>query len=94
MKRLLAVALLLGLVAAACGGASDEETTTTPAPAAVETTQPPAPAPTAGTLAEVRARGSLRCGVSTGAIGFSEPQEDGSYNGFDADFCRALAAVV
>ena len=95
MKRLLAVVLLLGLVAAACGGA-DDETTTTPAPAAVETTQPPAPAeePMMGTLATVLDRGALRCGVSTGAIGFSEPQEDGSYNGFDADFCRALAAVV
>jgi len=96
MKRLLAVVLLLGLVAAACGGDADDETTTTPAPAAVETTQPPAPAeePMMGTLATVLDRGMLRCGVSTGAIGFSEPQEDGSYNGFDADFCRALAAVV
>lgn len=46
------------------------------------------------TLDEVLARGSLRCGVSTTAIGFAEPQEDGSFNGFDADFCRLLAAAL
>jgi len=68
-----------------------------------ETTAPPAgddggdvgAQPAGGsTLDEVTARGSLRCGVSTGAIGFAEPQDDGSFNGFDADFCRAVAAAL
>ena len=36
----------------------------------------------------------LRCGVGDSAIGFAEPQEDGSYNGFDADYCRAVAAAI
>ena len=36
----------------------------------------------------------MRCGVSTSAIGFAEPQDDGSYKGFDADYCRAVAAAV
>ena len=105
MKRLVATFLLLGLAAAACGGEADDGTTTQatqPAEttaAAEETTTTAAPAPPAeepmmGTLATVMDRGMLRCGVSTGAIGFSEPQDDGSYNGFDADFCRAVAAVV
>ena len=102
MKRLATTALLLGLAAAACGGEAEETTTqATAAPAAAEETTttaapaaPPAEEPMMGTLATVTDRGMLRCGVSTGAIGFSEPQDDGSYNGFDADFCRAVAAVV
>ena len=79
--RLTGVGLcLLVLVVASCGPSSGTVT---------------APGETAGgTLAEVQARGSLRCGVSTSRIGFAEPQADGSFAGFDADFCRALAAVV
>ena len=46
------------------------------------------------TLAEVQARGTLRCGVATAAIGFAVPTPEGSYEGFDADFCRAVAAAV
>ena len=102
MKRLATTALLLGLAAAACGGeAADETTTPTTAPAAAEETTttaapaaPPAEEPMMSTLAAVTDRGMLRCGVSTSARGFAEPQDDGSYNGFDADFCRAVAAVV
>ena len=96
------VALLCGLVlmvGASCAG--EEGTTTTQASTAASeaatTTEPEEVVivPTqGGTLAEVQARGSLRCGVSTSAIGFAEPQEDGSYKGFDADFCRAVAAAV
>lgn len=48
----------------------------------------------AGTLDEVRKRGSLACGVSMGLLGFSEQKPDGSWAGFDVDFCRALAAVI
>lgn len=47
-----------------------------------------------GTLDEVRKRGSLSCGVSMGLLGFSEQKPDGSWAGFDVDFCRALAAVI
>ena len=36
-------------------------------------------------------RGELRCGVSTA---FSETQPDGSQTGFDADYCRAVAAAL
>jgi general L-amino acid transport system substrate-binding protein len=48
----------------------------------------------AGTLDDVRARGTLTCGVSTGLLGFSEQKPDGSWAGFDVDFCRAVAAVI
>ena len=47
-----------------------------------------------GALAEVRARGALRCGVATSAIGFAAPQADGTYTGLDADLCRAVAAAA
>lgn len=46
-----------------------------------------------GTLEQVRQRGSLQCGVSTGLYGFSF-QQDGKWAGFDVDFCRAVAAAV
>ena len=47
-----------------------------------------------GLLDEVRARGELVCGVSGTTVGFSERQPDGSYAGFDVDYCRAVAAAV
>jgi len=48
----------------------------------------------AGTLDDVKARGSLSCGVSNGLGGFSERTSDGKWTGFDVDFCRALAAAI
>ncbi|HWU36214.1 MAG TPA: transporter substrate-binding domain-containing protein, partial [Candidatus Acidoferrum sp.] len=46
------------------------------------------------TLSKVRARGSLRCGVSEGIAGFSAPDAAGRWTGLDADFCRAVAAAA
>jgi general L-amino acid transport system substrate-binding protein len=34
------------------------------------------------------------CGVSQGLPGFSIQEADGSYSGFDADYCKAIAAAV
>lgn len=48
----------------------------------------------AGTLDDVKARGTLNCGVSTGLAGFSTPDANGFWGGFDVDYCRALAAAV
>ncbi|PIE56292.1 MAG: amino acid ABC transporter substrate-binding protein [Desulfobulbus propionicus] len=48
----------------------------------------------ASTLEEVRRRGEVVCGVSTGLPGFSSPDEQGIWRGLDVDFCRALAAAV
>jgi general L-amino acid transport system substrate-binding protein len=54
-----------------------------------------APAPVTGnTLDAIRARGSLLCGVSTGLAGFSMPDSQGAWRGFDVDFCRAVAAAI
>jgi general L-amino acid transport system substrate-binding protein len=46
------------------------------------------------TLAQVKTRGSLVCGVNEGLPGFSNVDERGVWSGFDVDFCRALAAAV
>src|SRR5262245_24512958 len=48
----------------------------------------------AGTLDTIKQRGTLVCGVSTGFAGFSAPDSQGNYKGFDVDYCRALAAAV
>src|SRR5499427_4673023 len=47
----------------------------------------------AQTLAAVKERGVLVCGVSEGILGFSIETATG-WTGFDVDFCRALAAAV
>ena len=46
------------------------------------------------TLAAVRGRGTLACGVSTGVAGLSQADSQGNWRGLDADFCRAVAAAV
>ncbi len=48
----------------------------------------------AGTLEDVKARGVLRCVVSTGIAGFAYPDAKGVWKGFDIDFCRATAAAI
>ena len=48
----------------------------------------------AGTLDDVKARGKLNCGVSTGLVGFAAPDANGEWDGFDVVVCRAVAAAV
>ena len=52
------------------------------------------PAQAGKTLDGIKQRGTIQCGVSTGVAGFSLPDSQGKWSGFDADFCRALAAAV
>ena len=47
-----------------------------------------------GFLARVKARGNLICGVNGGLAGFGLVAPDGTVTGFDADFCRAMAAAI
>ncbi len=44
------------------------------------------------TLAHIKSRGTLRCGVSEGIAGFSIQDAAGRWSGMDVDFCRAVAA--
>lgn len=53
-----------------------------------------APAVTGSTLDAIRARGTVICGVSTGLAGFSLPDTQGNWRGFDVDYCRALAIAL
>lgn len=48
----------------------------------------------AATLDDVKAKGHLQCGVSTGLAGFSFTDDAGGWDGFDVDFCRAMAAAI
>lgn len=48
----------------------------------------------ADTLAAVKQRGQLACGVSTGVAGLSQADSRGEWRGIDTDFCRAVAAAV
>jgi general L-amino acid transport system substrate-binding protein len=50
-----------------------------------------APSPT---LEKVRKNGYLRCGVSEGLPGFSNPDAKGNWTGIDVDFCRAIASAI
>jgi general L-amino acid transport system substrate-binding protein len=53
-----------------------------------------ATAASAGTLADIKARGVLRCGVAPNSPGFAFKDAQGNYKGFDIDFCHAIAAAV
>lgn len=48
----------------------------------------------ADTLSTVKERGKINCGVSQGVAGFSSPDDQGKWTGFDIDFCRAVSAAV
>ncbi|MGD1877566.1 MAG: amino acid ABC transporter substrate-binding protein [Kiloniellaceae bacterium] len=49
---------------------------------------------TAGTLDDVKAKGFVQCGVSTGVPGFSFTDDSGNWQGFDPAVCQAVAAAV
>ncbi len=48
----------------------------------------------AGTLDDVKKKGFVQCGVSTGLAGFSAPDDKGNWTGLDVDVCRALSAAI
>ncbi|MBR0668896.1 amino acid ABC transporter substrate-binding protein [Roseomonas hellenica] len=55
--------------------------------------QPAAPAGT-DTVAAIRARGTLICGVAPSTAGFSLPDSRGEWRGLDVDTCRTVAAAL
>lgn len=54
----------------------------------------PAADQSSSTLAAVKSRGRLNCGVHQGLVGFAHTDNRGAWRGFDVDFCRATAAAV
>lgn len=70
--------------------------TAAPCPECPKCPEAPAAAPAAGKRLDiVKERGKLICGVNGGLPGFSYlDQATGKMVGFDADFCRAIAAAI
>ncbi|MDB5621598.1 MAG: hypothetical protein JWR39_161 [Devosia sp.] len=48
----------------------------------------------ADTLADVKAKGYVQCGVTGGVAGFSAPDANNKWAGLEVDFCRAVAAAI
>ena len=97
--------VVLALVVTACGdqpppsASPGDESPAAESPGetvAASESAAPTEAPPAGDgiLAEVQGRGELICGVNGSLPGFSFLDENGVNTGFDADFCRAVAAAV
>ena len=81
-------ALCLSLCLAACNR-PEPAPTAAPEPGATEAQPQVSP-----TLAKVRARRRLKCGVDQDKPGFAQRDLVGQWRGFDVDFCRAVAAAV
>jgi general L-amino acid transport system substrate-binding protein len=97
-KRFAAIAVALAVTLAGCTTAADDDAAQTTAAGGdtgetTGTTEAAAPS-AGGRLAEVQARGSLRCGVNDAVPGFGFVDADGNFSGFDIDYCRAVAAAV
>ena len=45
-------------------------------------------------LDDIMDRGILRCGVHVGKAGFAKPDNDGTWVGFDIDYCKAFAIAI
>jgi general L-amino acid transport system substrate-binding protein len=93
--RKLALLLPATLIMAACvapaAPAAAPAAPAAEAPAAAEV----APAAQTGNrLQIVQDRGNIICGVNDQLPGFGFLETDGSYAGFDVDFCKAVAAAV
>ncbi|ETF03677.1 amino acid ABC transporter substrate-binding protein [Advenella kashmirensis W13003] len=48
----------------------------------------------AATLDNVKQRGAVVCGATTGFAGFSAPDAKGEWQGLDVDLCKSIAAAV
>jgi general L-amino acid transport system substrate-binding protein len=88
-RRVAAVLIGLVLVTAACTRGDDDEGEQQPTG---QTGQEPAPAESL--LQTVLDRGTLRCGVNNTVPGFGFETAEGQIEGFDIDFCKAIAAAV
>ena len=97
-KQVLIIAILVAMIAvlgAACASApTSPDTTGGPVQTVIVTVEVPVAAAGANTLETVLARGRLVCGGNQAVPGFGFLLEDGTFSGFDIDYCRALAAAI
>ncbi|HEX9823414.1 MAG TPA: amino acid ABC transporter substrate-binding protein [Actinomycetota bacterium] len=87
--KLTALAAVSVLVLSACGRGEDE-----PEPQAEETTDPGQGEEQVSLLQTVLDRGTLNCGVNNTVPGFGFDPGTGEIDGFDTEFCRAIATAV
>jgi general L-amino acid transport system substrate-binding protein len=93
--RWAATALALSLVVGACTGDDDDD-----GDAAPETSEPTTAGAEitlvqeGGALDDIRERGTIRCGTRDALPGFAVLTPEGEHVGFDADFCRVIAAAI
>ena len=95
--QLLAVLFAFTLITAACGDDDDSgSSSASESSESAESTEDEVTLTQDGDslLDTVKARGTLNCGVSGAAVAFSTLDPSGEMVGFDADFCRAVAAAV
>ncbi len=95
---LFAILAMVVLTVSACGAAAPAETvaeapaeTSGPAPAADTEAQE---AGAQSTLDVVKERGKIVCGMNQAVPGFGFLMTDGSFAGFDVDYCKAVAAAI
>ncbi|WP_396593332.1 amino acid ABC transporter substrate-binding protein [Brevundimonas sp. R86498] len=80
---------------AACGSETDRVAAGPEGDVPTATTGPAVQAPVESpTLAAIKRRGRLNCGVNQGLVGFAYLDNRGEWRGFDVDFCRGLAAAI
>ena len=92
--RKLAALLPIGLIMAACVAPPAPAASAADAPAEAAAAPEAPAAQSASRLQIVTDRGDLICGVNDQLPGFGILASDGSYAGFDVDFCKAVAAAV
>ena len=84
------LSMVVGMIIAACMSPAS-------GPAVVESDEPAAPAmqeETQSTLSIVQERGKLICIGNASLPGFGFLDSEGSFSGFDVDYCAALAAAI
>ncbi|HEY3140853.1 MAG TPA: amino acid ABC transporter substrate-binding protein, partial [Acidimicrobiales bacterium] len=84
-------AVLLVLGAAAC---SDDDSSKDSSSAADSSSGDGGGDSSGSVLQQVKDRGTLNCGVNDSVPGFGFQNEQGDFEGFDIDYCKAVAAAV
>lgn len=92
--RWIALLVLLALVLGACSSSDDGGDDSADDDGSDTTEETVELVQGGGRLAAVQDAGELVCGVNDGVPGFGFVEEDGSYSGFDIDFCKVIAAAV
>ena len=96
-RRLIITGLMLvvvSLLAAGCFHSDDENGNGNGEAAQTDTGGEDSGQEGGGVFQQVQDRGNVICGVNDAVPGFGTATEGGEYEGFDIDYCRAVAAAV